>query len=58
MLGFTIMDEFPSLVSEWMENGTVTQFMAMRPDSCVSSMVRMHILIFCAKYKRDIRGIG
>ena len=39
LLGFTVVDQSPSLVSEWMDNGTVLEYVRKHPDKSVAVIV-------------------
>lgn len=36
---------YPSLVTEWMDNGTVLEYVKRRPDTDIVPLVRHHMLL-------------
>jgi hypothetical protein len=40
LLGFTLVGKLPSFISDWMDNGTLTNYTAKNPNFSVRSMVR------------------
>jgi serine/threonine protein kinase len=50
LLGFIMSGPYPSLISEWMENGSLSTFMKMHPDADAIKMVRISLLL------RDMRS--
>ena len=62
LLGFQLEGSgFPSLISEWMNNGTALSYVIQNPDHNILSMVNLYsiISVWCIDNEsgtRDIRG--
>ena len=60
LLGIMMMEGFPCMVSEWMENGTMNAYLKDHTDTNVLELVRAHFysghLIFMPGKK--VRGIA
>lgn len=39
LLGYIVDDEYPCLISEWMENGTVRQYLETHPELDILNLV-------------------